>query len=133
MWGTSSPYIQSCKQAKSCHFLWTEGGQELHDGMCRITYHLLCHYVYPFLKAQTLQHTVHFFLSRMWPKFDMCRRCLFRLPSSEFSPVIEICGRKRKLIYTATLLFFVLNSLLLCLFGFEMLSFLEMNVYIPHR
>lgn len=25
-----------------------------------------------FLKAQTLQHTVHFFLSRMWPKFDMC-------------------------------------------------------------
>ena len=47
MWGTSSPYIQSCKQAKSCHFLWAKGGKELRDGMHRITYHLLCHYVLP--------------------------------------------------------------------------------------
>lgn len=112
MWGTSSPYIQSCKQAKSCHFLWAKGGKELRDGMHRITYHLLCHYVLTsFLKAQTFQCSVHFFLARMWPKFDVCRRCLFSLPSSAFSPVFQICGSKRNLICITTFLFSALNSL----------------------
>lgn len=85
-----------------------------------------------FLKAQSLQHTVHFFLSRMWPKFDMCR-CLFRLPSSELSSVIEILVGKEswftlQLCYS---LYWILSCY--CLFGFEMFSFSEMNIYIPHR
>lgn len=39
-----------------------------------------------FLKAQTLQHNVYFFFSRICPKFDMCRKCLFNLPSFSFLP-----------------------------------------------
>lgn len=47
MWGTSLPYIHSCKLSKFCHFLWAKGGKRLRDGMHRITYYVLCHYILP--------------------------------------------------------------------------------------
>lgn len=82
MWGTSLPYIHSCKLSKSCHFLWAKGGKQLRDGMYRITYYVLCHYILPaFLRHKPFNTLFIFFLSRICPKFDMCRKCLFNLPS----------------------------------------------------
>lgn len=134
MWGTSSPYIQSCKQAKSCHFLWAKGGKELRDGMHRITYHLLCHYVLPAFWRHKRFNALFIFSSQECGQNLTCVEDVYLASLPQHSPQSfkYVVGKEN---WFALQLFYSLHWILssYCLFGFEMFSFREMSICIHCR
>lgn len=89
MWGTSLPYIHSCKLSKSCHFLWAKGGKRLRDGMHRITYYVLCHNILPAFLRHTPFNTLFIFSSQEFVQNLICaEKMSFWPPFLQHSPRI---------------------------------------------